>query len=453
MFISAQTQALLLLTADLGGDGHDAPLDALSFDRLTVWLKKRSLQPADLLQPDRAAKLGGRASGPVTLERIDALLSRGPVLAAALERWQAAGLWVIGRSDPDYPRRLKRRLRTDAPPLLFGCGDRTLLNRGGIALAGGDAGASETVGFAARFATQAAGAGLAAISGGNNPIEEAALLGSLARGGGAIAVLPDQLLGAATTGRLHRPAGDGQLVLVSEVAPEARSATGSGRCLFGLSDAALLVAVGRESRRWADAIQAIEQGWVPLWVRPADPEAPRLMRLGAHAMPGDEVVPRTLLTPPPVAPTRRSDGLRFDQDRSIPAGEMAFVTPPAPSLVGFAEPAPTFGTDAPPTFGADAATQPPDARRAHLRLVASEARAATPAAIEQIARPSSPALFEIFARRLAELLADEPLSAWRIADALELVEPQAEAWLRRAEADGQVRHDPVTRLYMRVGPR
>ncbi len=445
MFISAQTQALLLLTTAFGGEGSDMPLDASSFDRLAGWLRKRSLQPADLLQPDAAAQLGGRGPAPMPTERIMALLARGPALAAALGRWQQAGLWVLGRGDPDYPRRLKRRLRTEAPALLFGSGDRTLLNRGGIALIGGDAAAPETVGFAARFATQAAGAGLAAISGGGNAIEEAALLGGLARGGDAIAVLPGGLLQAAVNGRLQQPAGDGQLVLVSEIAPDLPPAASPVRCLFGLSDAALLVAVGRDAVRWTDALEAIERGWVPLWVRPADPDAARLTRLGAHALPGEEVAPRTLLSPV-LPPLRRPDRARLEPEPTGPASNMAFVTPPpAPSLVGFAEAPAPFGADEPAPAQAADGTPSPAGRRTYLRLVASGARTAPAPSREP--RAPGPSLFEIFVRRLPDLLADEPLSLWRIADALELIEQQAETWLRRAEADGQVRHDPVTRLY------
>ena len=57
-------------------------------------------------------------------------------LGLALEKWQRAGLWVMTRSDEDYPFRLKSRLKYDAPPVLFGCGNRQLLDRGGIAVVG-----------------------------------------------------------------------------------------------------------------------------------------------------------------------------------------------------------------------------------------------------------------------------------------------------------------------------
>lgn len=468
MFISAQTHALLLLTADLGDQddaGGDAPLDVSTFDRLSAWLRKRSLQPSDLLQPEAAAQLAGRAAGGLPAERILALLRRGPLLAAALERWRQADLWVISRGDPDYPRRLKRRLRTEAPPLLFGCGDRILLNRGGLALIGGDGAEPEALGFAARFAALAAGAGLTTISGGRSDIEAASLLGSLSRGGGAIAVLQDGLLQEASSERLRQRVGNGQLVLVSETAPDAAGrATGADhgpeQCLYGLSDAAVLIAVGRASGRWAGAMDAIEHDWIPFWVRTPDQEANPLLRLGARALPGDEVAPRTLLSPPPAIPPRPSPNPARpspNPNRADRATMMPFATPPpAPTLVGFAEPPDIFGArpqelpDAGPCVEAapprPSETEPPGRSATHLRLVPSGPR--QPAGREQSERVVG--LFDIFVRRLPSLLADEPLNAWRIADALELTEQQAETWLRRAEANGQVRLDPVSRLYKAV---
>ena len=70
-------------------------------------------------------------------DRIGQLIQRGFLLSQALERWQARAIWVVSRADPGYPRRFKRRLGKNAPPVLYGCGDADLLEsgagRGGIA--------------------------------------------------------------------------------------------------------------------------------------------------------------------------------------------------------------------------------------------------------------------------------------------------------------------------------
>jgi len=39
-------------------------------------------------------------------------------------------------ADASYPKRLKTRLKEDAPPVLYGCGDVALLENGGLAVVG-----------------------------------------------------------------------------------------------------------------------------------------------------------------------------------------------------------------------------------------------------------------------------------------------------------------------------
>ena len=88
-----------------------------------------------------------------------ALLSRSPALALALEKWQRAGLWVITRSDPDYPARLKKQLKNNSSPLFFGCGNRQLLNQGGLTVVGSSNAAEGDLDFARQLGGEAAAAG------------------------------------------------------------------------------------------------------------------------------------------------------------------------------------------------------------------------------------------------------------------------------------------------------
>lgn len=101
-----------------------------------MWLKDKSITPADLLVSDPRPLLHGWRDTRVSIERIESLLNRGHSLALAVEKWRRAGLWLVTRSDPDYPKRLKLRLKNDSPPVLFGCGNKSLLNSGGLAVIG-----------------------------------------------------------------------------------------------------------------------------------------------------------------------------------------------------------------------------------------------------------------------------------------------------------------------------
>ncbi|MEN1216012.1 DNA-processing protein DprA, partial [Pseudomonas aeruginosa] len=90
----------------------------------------------ELLVPQPQEKLTGWSDPRISQERILGLLARGHSLALAVDKWQRAGLWILTRGDADYPVRLKNRLRTDAPPVLFGCGNKALLQAEGMAIVG-----------------------------------------------------------------------------------------------------------------------------------------------------------------------------------------------------------------------------------------------------------------------------------------------------------------------------
>ena len=136
MQVDNQAQAIMLLTVAFGKSAHAEakPLSGKEWGRFAGWLKERELQPSFLLEGNLGEILTDwKGVDPaITLDRLDQLLGRGGALALALEKWQRAGLWVLTRSDSDYPGRLKQRLKAQSPPVLFGCGNRRLLNQGGV---------------------------------------------------------------------------------------------------------------------------------------------------------------------------------------------------------------------------------------------------------------------------------------------------------------------------------
>ena len=134
--LSPNTQAILLLTAPLiagRGTSSSELLTPGEYKRLARHLREIQRQPADLVSPESADLL--RACQPVIDEsRLQRLLGRGFLLSQVIERWQTRAIWVVSRADAEYPRRLKARLREDAPAVIYGCGDMGLLETGGLAV-------------------------------------------------------------------------------------------------------------------------------------------------------------------------------------------------------------------------------------------------------------------------------------------------------------------------------
>ena len=136
---SLNTRAILLLTAPLalGRERRSSskPLAPGEYNRLARRLRELRRQPADLLG-DGARALLEECRLDLDVERLDRLLDRGFLLSQAMERWRTRALWVTSRADAEYPRRLKRRLREQGPPVLYGCGNREDLDSGGLAVVG-----------------------------------------------------------------------------------------------------------------------------------------------------------------------------------------------------------------------------------------------------------------------------------------------------------------------------
>lgn len=297
MSVSPQTQAILLLTVGFtkSAPGDPEPLTPAEWGRFAAWLKSQEKSPELLLtSDDPMAFLQGWPDPSITPERIRHLLGRSGAMGLALEKWQRAGLWVMTRSDAEYPVRLKKRLRFEAPPVLFGCGDRGLLNQAGIAVVGSQAVNEEELGDASQLGAEIAAQGFSVISGGACGVDETAMLSALERGGTAAGVLADSLLRAATSAKYRKGLMGRSLVLLSPFNPEASFNTGNAmarnKYIYCLADAGIVVAAGKEN----GAIENLKHGWVPLWVKEhPDPNSGNaaLVQQGARWLPaGDSVV-------------------------------------------------------------------------------------------------------------------------------------------------------------------
>lgn len=274
--LSANTQAVLLLTAPLivGGAraaGAPAPLSEREYARLARGLVERGREPADLLDADA---LDARAAG-LDRARLARLLDRGFLLAQAVDRWRARGIWAVGRADSGYPRRLKARLGAAAPPAIWGFGDRAALDAGGLAVVGSRNAGDDLLARAEEAGGLAAGARRALVSGGARGVDRAAMRGALEAGGRAVGVLADGLERAVVRRGDRGALMDGRLVLVCPFDPAARfqvwRAMARNKSIYALADAALIVSADLgKGGTWAGAVEQLEKfRRTAIYVRPA----------------------------------------------------------------------------------------------------------------------------------------------------------------------------------------
>lgn len=273
--LSPNTQAILLLTAPLIAKRGLASSDLLTpgeYKRLARHLRDIQQQPADLLS-SAAAEILRQCQSVIELSRLERLLGRGFLLSQVIEHWQTRAIWVVSRADPEYPRRLKAQLRENAPAVIYGCGDMSLLDAGGLAVVGSRHVDEVLIDYTKEIGRLAARAGSTLVSGGAKGIDRAAMNGALDAGGRVTGVLADSLEKTAMNREHRNLLLDGQLALISPYDPNAGFNVGNAmqrnKLIYALSDASLVVSSDlNKGGTWAGAIEQIDKlKLVPVYIR------------------------------------------------------------------------------------------------------------------------------------------------------------------------------------------
>lgn len=264
--LQPDTQAILLLCGSFGQNrnSNPAPLTLGEYNTLAGWLRDNRMTPKDLLTSDSKQKLATTTINKLDCERIIALLERGLMLSLALEKWTSQGLWILGRSDINYPKRLKEKLQHLAPAILYGIGNQELLSQGGLAIVGSRDVDEIALKYTKNVADTCANQGLPVISGGARGVDQASMLATLEAGGTTLGILADSLAKAAVDSKYRRGIREGQLTLISPYDPHAGFNTGNAmarnKYIYALSDYALVISSAFGSGgTWAGATEALQK--------------------------------------------------------------------------------------------------------------------------------------------------------------------------------------------------
>lgn len=397
--LTNDTKAILLLCAYFGKGGSEKPLTQTEYTKLVRWLVSEGKRPSDLLSPDVAAMAAEGSNLP--LDRISELLGRGMQLSFAVEEWQRNGIWVISRSDPEYPKRFKAQLKEKSPPLLFGSGEVSLLNGGGIAMVGSRNLDSHGEQFTKQIASLCARNQLMVVSGGARGVDQIAMTTALQSGGFSIGIVADSLLKQSVSKEYRQAIAKGQLVLVSPFHPNARFTVGNAmarnKLIYALADYGLVVSSDyNKGGTWAGAKEELQrENGRPVFVRIDNsvPEGNRkLLDIGGIEWP------------------TRSDVSLIETLEQLSAKRVVKTTEKVETLNLFDAPVESAPTEvAPAPFSEKKESESP-----------KESTHETPAE----------ALYHAVAEILDSLLV-KPLTADEIAEQLDLSKTQLNSWLKR----------------------
>jgi len=458
--LSEDTEAVLLLCGRFGGEKQDPfqPLSAREYGELAKWLRGRSLRPSDLVNSAGREALSDVHQSRLERKRIEFLLGRGTAMALALERWTRGGLWVISRGDAEFPKRLRRHLKHAMPPLLYGAGDKTLLDLGGLAIIGSRDATESALDYTRAVAERCASEGMAVVSGGARGVDAAAMQGVTEAGGSCIGVLASDLLKTSVNRQNRVGLQEGRLVLVSPFFPEAGfnagNAMGRNRYIYTLADQALVIdSALRSGGTWEGAVENLKHGWVPMYVRSPGEGAGNASLIAEGGLPFDYIphssgslaefigrvaseedafsaelgdVQPSLLTPGPTVEAAPVD------EKSNPAFEPEVGPDQTSDDISSGEPSSVSAL--PFEAGALASTEAGD-------LAVSQAGSNDEVHSTQTVASTTPEPFDMygdFSAKLVTLLTGAALSEEDIALRLFIEKSQAKVWLKRACETGLV---------------
>jgi len=330
MEINTRDQVVLLLTVWLGGSGKGGqkPLTPLEWNTFSMWLEEKNCDLEKLLVTNNLHDLlEGWNNKAITVDRIRSLLARAGALGLSLERWNRAGLWVMTCFNKDYPSRLRDRLPY-IPPVFFGCGNRKLLDKGGIAVVGSRDVSDNDIEYTRQLGAEIVTQGYSVVSGGARGVDEAAMTGALEKEGTVIGILAENLLRAATSSKYRQALLASDLVLISSFNPESGFDVGNAmarnKYIYCLSDAAIVIASTKEKGgTWSGASENLSNKWVPLWVKSTNSAGSgnqSLVSKGAQWLPDNNLSIKGLIIP------RSRGGQESEKDYVRPTSYESFLT-------------------------------------------------------------------------------------------------------------------------------
>lgn len=270
MSFTDDSKAVIALTTRLGNNRRPS-LPPTRWHELSEVLIENDLTPAGLFDPDlEIEQLSGIR--PEMASSIRELLLDGSAATVAASEFERKGIWTLTVTDDDYPQSFVDRLGRNAPPVIFGAGDRSLLSGEGVAIVGSRNVLAEGAEAAQQIAVAAVALSRPVVSGGARGVDQLAMNAAYQAGGLVIGVLVDSLQGRIRNSDILRALDAGTTCLITQQAPSAGFSAGAAmsrnKLIYALSALTVVIATDEGSGgTWAGATEAIKNsnGVVAVW--------------------------------------------------------------------------------------------------------------------------------------------------------------------------------------------
>ena len=284
-------KAILLLCSHVGlKDETLKPLTLKDWNELaSAILKSNVKRPGNLFALSEEEMYKELNIPKADIENILKLLSRSLELGVDLDRLYSKGINVVTRASSLYPRKLKKVLKDLAPPVLFYCGNISLLDKDGIGVVGSRKVEEDHIEFTKKLVQQAMSENLIIYSGGAKGIDDISQKEAFLRGGSYVSFLADSLEKKIKNKEVRENIESGRVLLITSSKPDAGFQVGlamnRNKYIYASSKATFVIASDyNKGGTWNGAIQNIRHNWTKTFVKQDSKSKgiQELIKLGAN---------------------------------------------------------------------------------------------------------------------------------------------------------------------------
>lgn len=186
--------AIIILCSHLCVGENVKPLEPMEWTNLANLLYAKKLQPKDVITFSADDFINKLEFNKEQADRLTRLIDRSGSLAFEIEKYQNIGIKIITRADSGYPKRLKKVLSKNCPPLFYCAGNSDISDRQFIGFVGSRTIGEKDIAFTQKCVNKMINRGFSAVSGGAKGIDSISSEEALNIGGVAMEYISDSLM-------------------------------------------------------------------------------------------------------------------------------------------------------------------------------------------------------------------------------------------------------------------
>lgn len=246
---TAENIVTVLLCSTLGYDPEDKSVKPFTVAQFNALERKlgSAIVPIGYLLSEGLESVSKRVG--LTADeknRISVLMLRADKISAELNRLAQRKIYIVTKTESNYPKRLKTAMGDKAPRLFFYCGDLALLKNSTVAIIGSREASGQENAYARKHAKMSAQNDITVVSGGARGIDTVAKEAALKAGGSVVTYVSDHMVKCITDNA--EAILWGKMLVLSAFHPEMSfrgyNALERNKFIYASSDYAVVVSCG-----------------------------------------------------------------------------------------------------------------------------------------------------------------------------------------------------------------